>query len=98
MHFQVKLETYTCPGLKKMYRVRVRGFKRNVLSETFVFVFGFRNLGGLGQAVGLGWAGLCVPGYWFGISSHRLNENSKQMKIQFEAQFTQFLFIPFLRV
>lgn len=50
MHFQVKLETYTCPGLKKMYRVRVRGFKRNVLSETFVFVFGFRNLGGLGWA------------------------------------------------
>ena len=30
---------------------------------------------------------------WAGISFHTFNENSKLMKMQFKAKFTQFLFI-----
>ena len=33
-----------------------------------------------------------------GIFSHTFNENSKFMKMQIEAKFTQFLFILLLRV
>ena len=35
---------------------------------------------------------------WAGISFHTFNENSKLMKMQFKAKFTQFLFILLLRV
>ena len=40
-------------------------------------------------------------GYWLGIGLGFLptfNENSKLMKMQFKAKFTQFLFILLLRV
>ena len=60
---------------------------------------------GLGWA-GLGWAGQgagwAAPGFWFGIGwdlySLTFNENSKLMNMQFEENFTQFLFILLLRV
>ena len=119
-----------------MYRVRVRGFDRNVLSESFdrvCFLLGVLNLGvgwaGLGAGfaggwgrgwgwcwgwgwLGWGWGGAAADGLgwavgcgawilawnWAGISSHTFNENSKLMKMQFKAKFTQFLFILLLRV
>ena len=56
--------------------------------------------GGLGLGV-LGGAVSCgawILGNWAGISSHTFNENSKLMKMQLKAKFTQFLFILLLRV
>ena len=50
---------------------------------------------------GAGWAGLgaawILTWNWAGISSRTFNENSKLMKMPFEAKFTQFLFILLLR-
>ena len=48
--------------------------------------------GGLGLRPALG-LGLGLDWNLVGISSHTFNENSKLSKMQFEAKFTQFLFI-----
>ena len=79
-------------------------FDRNVLSETFCFFGWFwnRDWAGLGCG-GWGWAG-AGAGAGLGLgrlglgSAHTFNENSKLMKMSFEAKFTQFLFILLLRV
>ena len=75
------------------------------------FSFLLRNLifGILGTAAGfcflllpfwLGWAGLGCRWAWLGLGSPhaRFRENSKRMKMQYEAKLTQFLFILLLRV
>ena len=54
-------------------------------SPGFAFTFAF-----------LAWTGLL--GCWAGLSLRRLKDNSKLLKLQVEAKFTQFLFILFLRV
>ena len=51
----------------------------------FAFAFAF-----------LAWTGLL--GCWAGLSLRTFKENSKLLKLQVEAKFTQFLFILFLRV
>ena len=54
---------------------------------------GLGGLGWLGGWAGLGWA------EWAGGGGlHTFNEHSKLSKMQFEAKFTQFLFILFLGV
>ena len=46
-----------------------------------------------------GWGLRCLDiGLELGWDSHTFNENSKIMKVQFEAKFTKFLFILLLRV
>ena len=47
---------------------------------------------------GLGWAGLPLGLAGLGSPHARFRENSKRMKMQYEAKLTQFLFILLLRV
>ena len=70
----------------------------------FALEFDFGILGTAGgfcffaSAFWLGWAGLGCRWAWLGSPHARFRENSKRMKMQYEAKLTQFLFILLLRV